>query len=371
MYELLNITDEGKSEKFIHKLAEIQALNSKRLKELAVSESDYGKRAKDILSVLESEEISGTDAEAFPTVYKKLRKKNIDRKLIHPLEYKKNDTIAVNKWLVKIGKSDYSQLKSFAKQIKSEDYPEQTKLVRDIAKVFAIDKIEFYVAEGEMSNRIVGYEGSPPFLIFGKNFINKTSAEIAFATAREFAHIYFNHTSVTSHAAWLTMTEKAYSVPDSFLEKVSLDGLSDSALTEVRLIEQMTHALEATNNDGSTHDIMEAILQIKSFMNMEVEIDANLKEKNKLFMASRLLQATADRAGILFAPDLRVAVQSVISSYTYSNDESGKPVGLPEILKTKNNDGTYKYPEIAVRLLNMFSFYLSEEYDDLHSDLMK
>ena len=92
---------------------------------------------------------------------------------------------------------------------------------------------------------------------------------------------------------------------------------------------------------------------------------------NRLILAGRLLQASADRAGLLFAPNLHTAFDAAVKYSLSENAEKAESITLSELLNAKNNDGTYRYPELTVRILNMFSFYLSENYTDLKKAIKK
>ena len=96
------------------------------------------------------------------------------------------------------------------------------------------------------------------------------------------------------------------------------------------------------------------------------------EKTQKLLAISRLMQFTADRAGLLFSADLKASIRAILLSgknnFTYLNEINEK--GLFVFLTEQNNDGTYKHQDIAIRLTNLFSFYISDDYTELRKKLI-
>ncbi|MBN2757970.1 MAG: hypothetical protein JXR51_12395, partial [Bacteroidales bacterium] len=63
--------------------------------------------------------------------------------------------------------------------------------------------------------------------------------------------------------------------------------------------------------------------------------------------------------------DLNSAIRAMflVSKRYYTELSVVEKYGLSEFLLKKNNDGTFKHQELAIRLANLFAFYLSDEYE--------
>ncbi len=86
-----------------------------------------------------------------------------------------------------------------------------------------------------------------------------------------------------------------------------------------------------------------------------------------------MLQLTADRSGLLFTGDLKSAIRTIfLTSKTYSQEfDVANRYGINEFLLSKDNNGNYKNQELAIRFASLFSFYLSDDYEDLRKILIK
>ncbi|MEA2042473.1 MAG: hypothetical protein U9N85_07965 [Bacteroidota bacterium] len=365
LYELLSTAKGQENEKYAGKLAEIQPLSKPNISSLANYDSKFGKRGKDILSLLDPEQTPGTVTDVLPSKFGTLKQKHKNKVLKHRLIRPDNDVLEINKWISTLEKPKYTVVKSFAKPLNSDNYPELSKMIRAVAQSFSIDDLEIYSAKGKMTDRVVGYEAKPPFIVFGEDMISKSINELIFAVARELAYISHKQTRLTASEAWLQITSKAYSVTDLFREKVSVDRLSEKVFEELVMMREMAKTIEAANAGRDLSQMINAAQTTKDFVFLSAKIDVKSQEHHKVLVAKRLIQVSADRAGLIYAGNLKRAVNALIASYKMETGDMLLTVS--DILNMKNNDGTNKYPELAVRIFNMLSFYLSEDYDKLNS----
>jgi hypothetical protein len=372
IYDMLSELNPKEETYYAYKQAEIQPLNSDRLKKLAESDHKKSKEAQHILALLKSETISGETAQPLPAQYKPIKSLAIFGQLKHPAERSKGSMQYVEKWLKNNDKANYSNVKSFAKQLKSEDYPEISETIRSLATALALGDIEIYIAEGKMAGQLVGYADKPPFLVIGSDLLNAPLGDIAFLAARQLAHITFGHSPVSSKAVWQTFAVEGQIALDALTKTITTAGLYGKGLKEIQTVNEITHTLKQINfNDRTEGTFESAAANLYQFLYKPLKFSNYAKDNNRLVLAGRLLQASADRAGLLFAPNLHTAFNAAVKYALPENADKDENITLSGILHAKNNDGTYRYPELTVRILNMFSFYLSENYSDLQKAVRK
>ena len=83
------------------------------------------------------------------------------------------------------------------------------------------------------------------------------------------------------------------------------------------------------------------------------------------------MQLTADRTALVFTKDIHSAIRAMflVSKRYYSELSVVEKYGLREFLLKKSDDGNFKHHELAIRLANLFAFYISDEYDDIINSL--
>ena len=83
------------------------------------------------------------------------------------------------------------------------------------------------------------------------------------------------------------------------------------------------------------------------------------------------MQFTADRAGMAVSGNLKSAVRSIFitGKYNFGLFDEAKNTSLKELILKENNDGSFKNQELAVRLANLFSFYISDDYQQIRKML--
>ena len=84
----------------------------------------------------------------------------------------------------------------------------------------------------------------------------------------------------------------------------------------------------------------------------------------ELITAHRVMQLTADRAGLLVSADLQASIRAILllrSDHRVLLDRSLRE-GLISVLSERNASGEMAHQALAVRIAALFSFYLSSEY---------
>lgn len=375
---LIKAQNDDKAEKYILKTAQLQPLNSNRLKALSDnSEDNLSENAAVLLNLFSPGNMAGNAEEIINIECKQLNNNDIETKLKHPAVQKQGSFYSFQKWLSKVKQDDYSTVKTFSEKLSPETHNIIYKNIKEIKKIFGIEKLEVYFARGEKSIGIRGYEGEPPFIIIGFEHINKESdyfmntGEMQFAIGEETAHIFFNHSKITSNDIWRGVADKGYLFLDTLFSIVPVAGIIGKSISNISKLQGLSKLLVKVEKLSAGGDILGSALTMNGFYQKIAPSGKKKEQTHKLLAVSRLMQFTADRTGLLFSGDLKASVRAILLSgknnFKYL-DEINK-IGLHAFLTEQNNDGTYKHQDIAIRFANLFSFYISNDFVELRKKI--
>jgi hypothetical protein len=254
-------------------------------------------------------------------------------------------------------------------------------LFKEMKIALNMPDIEVYISHGEKAIGINGYEAQPSFIIIGGDHLDKnslsylTNSELKFALGVEFAHIYFKHSRITSTDLWRGAIEKGNWLLDAFMTVfpvLGLVGKSIGYLTKLNAFADVVQKAEkVTKYTSGTKNLLGATEQASEFYKKVKKKDQLSEKEQELLATSRLMQLTADRMGLLFGGDLKMSIRTIfLTSKKYSVDlANANKIGLSNYLLQQNPDNNYKNQELAIRISNLFSFYLSDEYESLKKEL--
>ncbi len=373
---LIDANDNEKAKEYILKTAQLQPLNKKRLIALKEnSENELTINASILLDLLSKGNIKREEKKINDIKFEELSKKNIENNLRHPATQKHGGFYPFQRWISKIKKEDYSTVKMFSEKLSPEEHNNIYKDLKEIKKAFGIDNLEIYFARGEKSVGIRGYEGEPPFIIIGSEHINKTSdffmtsPELRFAIGEEAAHIYFNHSRITSNDVWRGAADKGYLLLDTLLGIVPVAGVIGKSIRNVSKLQGLSKLLVNVEKLSAGGNILGSALMLDKFYQKIANKRTKKDKKHELLAVSRIMQFTADRAGLMFSGDLKASVRAIILSGKNNFNYMTKinKIGLYAFITEQNNNGTFKHQDIAVRLANLFAFYISNDYIELRT----
>lgn len=376
---LAEAKDKEDAQELVQKTALLQPLNENRIGKLAaVGNSELKKRADEARNILNGNGLFVNDNPVCRVDYFPPDNSLINKYLQHPAVLKKGSFYNLQKWISEIKADDYSSVRKYSEKISSETYNTLFAVLKNAGEVFGFKDIEFYITKGDRNDEIIGYEGNPPFVIIGYDYLNKTSdtymnlSELQFTVASEISHIFFKHTKLTSKDVWRGLIEKGVFVADAALAVIPVAGFLAKTLKNVPKLNLLTKIFQGTANSiAGGKSAYDAALRLTEYYGKKGKTK---KEKQKsLLAASRLMQNTADRAGLLVCGNLASAVRVVLLTEKFDKNpiEEIKTTSLKEFLLKQNNDGTFKYQKTALRIANLFSFYFSEEYALLRKKMEK
>jgi hypothetical protein len=320
---------------------------------------------------------------AYPQyLYIPLDKSQIEKNIKHPASRPKGIFSNFQKWLASAKIPDLSVLKSYTEKLSSQKYPELSSAIADIKYALNIEALEVYISHGEKSVGISSFESNPQFLVVGGDHLDKNSphflnaTELRFAVASELGHLYFKHSRITSNDLWRGALEKGYFVVDALLSIFPAVGMFSKSLLSIGKLTQISAFLQKAEKLGKvsarSRDIVKSSEQVVNIYNSKFSNNKNEDKMEMEFLAaSRIMQLTAHRCALVFTKDLKSAIRAMflVSRRYYSELPVIEKYGLREYLLKQDEKGNYRHQELAIRLADLFSFYLSEEYENVIKSL--
>ncbi|MCF6365769.1 MAG: hypothetical protein L3J35_06150 [Bacteroidales bacterium] len=370
----------NKSENEIQKLFQLQPLNKNNLVQLSEAKNDDLKsKAEKINILLKKTGLTNISKEVPVRKYNKIPENILNAKLRHPATNKKGSFHSVQKWISKIKADDYSSLKEYAEKIDESNYSKLYEIFENIQQIFGIENLEFYISRGEKSKSIIGYEGNPPFIIIGQHHLDINSGlflnyrELQFSIASEIAHIFFKHSRISSKDVWRGVADKGVTLLDALLTVVPVAGLAGKSIQNSQKLNRLTNILKSSNHIEKGKNIYNAAVRLSEYYSSTFKPDSKTEKEQKLLAASRLMQFTADKAGLAICGSIKSAVRTIFltGKYNFGFFEEAEKSSLYEFLLKVNRNGSYKNQNIALRIAHLFSFYVSDEYSEIRNILLK
>jgi hypothetical protein len=169
----------------------------------------------------------------------------------------------------------------------------------------------------------------------------------------------------------LNLLKKIYSVEDGrqLMSKVGTD-ISPLLVAGSDSIKKLKKGITVTTNQ------VESIIHPKEGGKRFIAADEDESEdispsNDKLVVAHRVMQLTADRAGLVFCGDLIAAVRSMfLTSLAYQPElYIAQKNDLVTCLKRCDEKGNYILQDLAIRIGSLISFFLSDDYQHLRQKI--
>ncbi len=371
--------------KTLRELAMLQPLVPERIRALCRNaESDLKNRAAACLNLLEGQGCPETFSDYRPPKNKNpraLSKEDIEEGVRHPASRSGTSLNKLQGFIAAKKIPDRGSLKTFAKRVSMDEYPELCKAILDGGIVFGIKSLEAFVSFGEYGTGVRGYENDPPFILVGNehlengNPFSMDALEARFAVGAEIANLKFKYNRITSTELWEGAFEKTISVMELFpvvgvyLGKIGSFGkfathAQQFSGTVGNLKKYVSHAWSLATR---AQDFYKG--KIGGNSEKQDKEDKRVEEENEIIGAFREMRLTSDRAGLLLCGDLKAAVRAIFKSSLQLCPELStvEKVGLDSFLSEKDEKGALKYQDLAIRLAALFSFFLSDEFARLRS----
>lgn len=291
----------------------------------------------------------------------------IESTLTHPLARGQTSLVAsVQKLIALSPEPDHAALSDYCEALDSNEEP-GAKRVLDAARLaFSLPQLRAYVSRGKKSIGMRGYEGEAPYILLGSAHLDAaspfymTEAELAFAIGSEALHLKLGQARLTSSEVWagaLARTKGGVELALGLLPLLRglpvaasvakvLDKLPEPALR--RGLETLLRFGRSPRRDSAEPD---AALGALSHIN------------ENLVTAHRLMQMSADRAGLLLSGDLRASVRGLllVRPDTRALLEAMVEGDLVSVLLGSEIEPAL-FRDLLVRVAALLQFFVGDEY---------
>jgi len=387
--ELLSKTQKNdKMADFIRQAAILQPLSLKRIYQLTkVGNNHLKTKAQTVLETIKGEDLKPIESK-HGAKFKPVSA-NIVEKMKHPVYRKKGKLSSFSKWISSYKRPDTSTMKDIGEKFDPKKHKDVADILADVLQVFNIPILKIYIAHGNHSVGVRSYEADLPFLIIGNEHLDPKSPhyftynELSFAIAQEVAFIYFKFARITSSDIWRGAMEKGTFVVDTLIDLIPFAGNVSKVLKNASKFKKISNFMEKSSKLSNVLAKTDQIEQIanksrgvllktsdmlKSLDSSKTNKKENLKQK-EIIAISRMMQLTADRVGLLFCNDPVSAVRSAFlsSKELISHLPTIQKYGLNSFLLKKDENENFVNLNFAVRFASMFSFWISDDFDNIRN----
>lgn len=293
-------------------------------------------------------------------VHRPLTSTQIDEQLNHPAAQHSHSG-SLQALLAKVQIPDHSELKKYCDPGQEEHLRREVALA---ASLFDKPTVDAFISHGDHRFGVRAHEGSPSFVIVGGEHRRPEAAaflspaELRFALGAEMAHLFLGHSRVTSQEVWDGAFDKGKATFEMFASLVPLL----SVFPWGRRLGRWTHYLE-------NKLLTRTIGRIRKYFGDDSPTpeSVSLDRSVGLIAAHRMMQLSADRAGLLLSGRLDACILAMWKMHPQSLAQ------LPELqakgprvaLQSMADAGIEHWRQLKVRCAALSAFAWSPEYHRL------
>ncbi|MEO8905670.1 MAG: hypothetical protein ABI488_24305 [Polyangiaceae bacterium] len=295
-----------------------------------------------------------------------LSRELIDETLSHPLARGQGSLVAgVQKLIAHSPAPDHGALSDYCEALDAQQHPEARRALDAARLAFSLPALHAYVTRGKKSIGLRGYEAQSPYLLLGKDHLDVTSpfcmseAELFFAIGAEALHLLLGQARLTSNEIWagafahtkggvelvLSLLPLAQGIPlgpsvARFFDKIPEPALRRGLDALVRFEHGRRKAPAAGPPSALSH------------------VNENLLE------AHRLMQMSADRAGLVLSGDLRASLRALllVRPDTRALLDAMTEQDIVSVLLDPSERDLAMRADLTVRFAALLDFYCSADY---------
>ena len=312
------------------------------------------------------------------SVQRALPRAAIEDELTHPLSRGQGSLVAVAQQLIADSpKPDHAALSDYCEALDQRAYPEAKRALDAARLVFSLPDLQAYVSRGKKSIGLRGYEGKSAYLLLGKAHLDPNSpyrmseAELCFAIGSEALHLELGQARLTSHEVWagaLARTRGGVELALGVLPLLKglplaasvskfLDKIPEPAVR--RALDALVHFEQSRKPAANTTDTGESPSALS-------HVNENL------VAAHRLMQMSADRAGLVLCGDLRASLRGLLLVRPDTRAVLERAIErdlASALLECSPDDDAAMRADLIVRVAALLEFYRSDEFAKLRRAL--
>ncbi|MCA9700537.1 MAG: hypothetical protein KC431_23625, partial [Myxococcales bacterium] len=263
--------------------------------------------------------------------------------------------------LAKVAVPDRSQLKAYCERANLARLELLARAIADATIMLGVGGIEPYVSRGDKSVGLRAYEDSTSFMLIGADHLDADShayleeAALRFAVTCEIAHLRFAHNRVTSDEVW--------------------SGTLDLGLTGLSMLVAAAPILKGLK--APARHLLDKVgaPAIDRWRKKLAKRDSHslASDNSQLIAAHRVMQLSADRAGLVACGDPRAAIRAMFAVHPAHLSQwplvesHGLRTALTRATRDDDPRERQRLDDLAVRVAALLSFYLSPDYAALRA----
>ncbi|GAA3522914.1 hypothetical protein GCM10022393_42000 [Aquimarina addita] len=268
--------------------------------------------------------------------------------------------------IAKVTPPDYGQVTMYSEKLSLTNYPEAFSILEKLVAQLQLSQPECYIGNGDFSRGIIGVEGTPNFLILGKDHLQPESPyyfstnELTFNLALELTHILFGHTRVTSKDVWRGAKSKGMDLAGALLIALPVVSTVGNYASKFVNITKYTNVLTGIDKVAN---VVERGQTAVEYGEKITDKFTNNKKESELLATSRLMEISADRVGLLLTNNIKGCMSVLLKTsddFVLVKDKINKE-GLYKHLEQKNDKGEFIHQELIIRIKTLCSFYLTQD----------
>ena len=289
----------------------------------------------------------------------------IEGTLTHPLARGQGSLVAgAQKLIALTPQPDHAALGDYCEALDGHEHPAARRALDTARLAFSLPDLHAYVSRGQKSLGLRGYEGKSPYILLGQAHLDSQSAfhmceaELYFAIGAEALHLKLGQGRLTSHEVWAGAFARTKGGVELVLALLPLAKGLPLAVSAARFLEKIP---EPALRRG-----LDALVRLEK---SQRPIDpasppSALSHSNETLVAAhRLMQMSADRAGLLLSGDLRASLRALllVRPETRTLLDAMCERDLVSVLLDADKNSAL-HGDLIVRVAALLDFYLGEDY---------
>jgi hypothetical protein len=304
---------------------------------------------------------------AFAPARSPLSTELIQGTLSHPLARGQNSLVAgVQKLIALSPEPDHAALSDYCEALDSHAYPAAKRALDAARLAFSLPNLRAYVSRGKKSIGMRGYEGNAPYILLGQAHLDPSSefcmteTELGFAIAAEALHLLLGQARLTSNEVWAGAFARTKGGVELALGLLPLLKGLPMAASLSKVLDKIPEPALRRGLEALLHFEHK---QRRTPVEPSAPPSALSHINENLVAAHRLMQMSADRAGLVISGDLCSSLRGLllVRPDTRALLDSMVERDLVSVLLESEIEPALR-SDLLVRVAALLYFFVGEDY---------